>query len=273
MVRKARKKKKVPEKTSTHYLVGALIAVLVIVVAVYYYSSTQISPPYNTSAASSPTPLKPRALIADSLALDYPDPQLISNLTRTLKQSGYEVSIVTGEDVNMSLYSRLTDYDLIILRVHGGKAVYKTPDGAIHKINGLFTGVPWSDKYAYLKVNWIATRARPFNSNKTFLAVLPKFFDTRLKGRFRSGAVMIVASCYSLFTNDIANSLGRKGLTTFIGWEGPVSLKHMDKVVEALVTLRLKKNVTWVQAVKLVNEEYGPDPAYNDYLKIIIFKH
>jgi hypothetical protein len=274
LVKKARRPKtKVSKKRSfTHYLIGGIVVGLVIVVTLYY-SGIQTLPSSSTSSTNNLPPVKPRALIADSLALDYPDPQLIDNLTRALQESGYEVDLVTGSDVNMTLYSRLTDYDLIILRVHGGKAVYKTPDGTIHKINGLFTGVPWSDEYTYLKLNWIATRARPFNSNKTFLAVLPKFFDTRLKGRFRPGAVVIVASCYSLFTNDIANSLGRKGLTAFIGWEGPVSLDHMDKIVEALVNIKLKGNITWVQAVKSVNEKYGPDPTYNDYLKIVIYGH
>ena len=85
--------------------------------------------------------VKLKALIADSLMSDFPNPELIDYLINVLVSSGYDVDVVYGSDVNLTLYSRLTDYSLIILRVHGGKAIYRTPDGTIHKINGLFTGV------------------------------------------------------------------------------------------------------------------------------------
>ena len=217
--------------------------------------------------------VRPRALVADSLMLDFPDPELIDYLVSTLRSAGYDVDVVYGSDVNLTLYSRLTEYSLIILRVHGGKAVYKTPDGAIHKLNGLFTGVSWSDEYSGLKAEWIATRAFPYNSSKAFLAVLPKFFDVNLKGEFRPGSVMVVASCYSLFTKDIADALGRKGLSVFIGWEGPVTLNHMDEAIKLLVDYVVKENLTWAGAVKKVNEELGPDPVYKEELKIITYSH
>ena len=214
-----------------------------------------------------------RALVADSLMLDFPNPELINYLVSTLRGAGYDVDVVYGSDVNLTLYSRLTDYSLIILRIHGGKAVYRTPDGTIHKLNGLFTGVPWSDEYYELKVKWIATRAFPYNSTKAFLAVLPRFFDVRLKGMFKPNSVLVVASCYSLFTRDIADALGRRGLSIFIGWEGAVTLKHMDEALKLLIDKVIKENLTWTEAVKAVNEELGPDPVYGEELKIITYKH
>ncbi|MCD6323634.1 MAG: hypothetical protein J7L55_00785 [Desulfurococcales archaeon] len=268
MVKHSRKFK--PRKAGRRSL-GNIVAFaalgIVLVGALYWYFSTSRTGTVNTSVVNT----KPEALIADSLSLDFPDPDLVQRLRDVLQKAGYEVTVVYGEDVNLTLYSDLTKYSLIILRVHGGKATYKTPDGKVHKLNGLFTGLPWSDEYEYLKLNWIATRARPYNSNKTFLAVLPKFFDTELKGHFKPGSVLIVASCYSLYTSDIAEALGRKGLTHFIGWAGPVTVTHMDKALELLIDKVMQGNESWIQAVKAVNQELGPDPSYGDYLRVVTF--
>ena len=217
--------------------------------------------------------VRPKALVADSLMLDFPNQELINYLVSTLRGAGYDVDVVYGSDVNLTLYSKLTDYSLIILRIHGGRATYKTPDGVIHKLNGLFTGVLWSDEYYKLKVEWLATRAFPYNSTKAFLAVLPKFFDVELKGRFKPDSVLIVASCYSLFTRDIADALGRRGLPIFIGWEGAVTLNHMDEALKLLIDKVIKENLTWAEAVKVVNEELGPDPVYGEELRVITYKH
>ncbi|MCD6428054.1 MAG: hypothetical protein J7L12_00365 [Desulfurococcales archaeon] len=273
MVRIKERERKKQKKSST-----LLILVLVIAVAagstalMLHFSNPSRQNISSTPVSTTTAPSAHKALVADSLMEDYPNPELIDYIVNVLKKAGYDVDIATSTDVNLTLYSRLTDYSVIILRIHGGKAVYKAPDGTIHKLNGLFTGVPWSDKYYELKIKWLATRAFPYNSTKAYLAVLPKFFDARLKGRFSNDSVMIVASCYALFTREIADALARKGLKVFIGWEGPVTLSHMDLVLRKLVDKVFLENKTWSEAVKEVNEELGPDPIYNDYLKILVYK-
>ena len=273
MVRVKERERRKQKKSSTLIILVLAIAVAASSTALLLYFSNPSqqnvnSTPVNTISA----PTVRKALVADSLMEDYPNPELIDYIVNILRKAGYDVDVVTCTDVNLTLYSRLTDYSVIILRIHGGKAVYKAPDGTIHKLNGLFTGVPWSDKYYELKVKWLATRAFPYNSTKAYLAVLPKFFDERLKGRFSSDSVMVIASCYALFTRDIADALARKGLKVFIGWEGPVTLSHMDLVLKKLVDKVFLENKTWSEAVKEVNEELGPDPVYDDYLKILVYK-
>lgn len=273
MVRVKERERRRQKKSS-----ALLILVIVIMLAasslalLLHFSSPTQQNVVSTPTSAIATPTARRALVADSLMEDYPNPELIDHIVRVLKKAGYDVDVVTCTDVNLTLYSRLTDYSVIILRIHGGKAVYKAPDGTIHKLNGLFTGVPWSDKYYELKVEWLATRAFPYNSTKAYLAVLPKFFDEKLRGKFSSDSVMIVASCYALFTREIADALARKGLKVFIGWEGPVTLSHMDLVLKKLVDKVFLENKTWSEAVKEVNEELGPDPVYDDYLKILVYK-
>ena len=213
-----------------------------------------------------------RALVADSLSIDYPNPELVSYIVNVLREHGYQVDLVTGTNVTMDLYARLTNYDLVILRVHGGKAEYIGPDGRVHKINGLFTGMPWNPTYKVFKREWIATRAHPFNSTKTYLAVLPRFFDTVMKGRFRPGSVVIVASCYSLYTRDIADALARKGVSIFIGWPGPVTLHHMDEALRLLIEKAVVEGLPWPKAVEEVNRILGPDPLYNTSLRAIVYR-
>ncbi len=245
-------------------VLSLLIAALVAVIALAFILYSE-----NWSATS--TGATKRALVADSLMLDYPNPELIDYIVKVLRDAGYEVDVVLGSDVNMTLYSELTRYSLIILRVHGGKAVYRTPEGKLHKINGLFTGVRWSDEYAELKKQWIATRAFPYNSTKAYLAVLPRFFDLYLKGKFPPNSVMIVASCFSLYTRDIADALARKGLHIFIGWRGAVTLSYMDRALKLLVEKAVKEGLSWREAVEAVNKELGPDPLYNERLEIVIY--
>ncbi len=211
-----------------------------------------------------------RALVANSLYIDYPNPDLDRYLVRILERAGYRVDLVLGEAVDLDLYSRLTQYSLIILRVHGGKATYRLPAGEVRRINGLFTGLLRRSDYEYLKRRWIATRAFPYGSKKAYLAVLPKFFEERLRGRFKPGTIMVVTSCYPLYTLDISNILAKKGLSMYIGWRGPVSAVHMDRALLNLVRY-VVENLTWTEDVGKVNDILEPDPSTKEHLYIVIY--
>ncbi|OYT54829.1 MAG: hypothetical protein B6U76_07005 [Desulfurococcales archaeon ex4484_217_2] len=213
-----------------------------------------------------------RALVADSLSIDFPNLELDNYIVNVLKKAGYEVDFFYGSEVDLKLYSELTNYSLVILRVHGGKAIVKTPEGVVIRVNGLFTGLPWSEEYSYLKTAWLVARARPYGLNKTYLAVLPRFFEVYLRSKFSEDSVVIVASCYSLFTEEIADTLAEKGLSIFIGWEGAVSLHHMDLALKELIDNVFLKGMSWDEAVRCVNEELGPDPISGEKLKIIIYR-
>jgi len=66
-----------------------------------------------------------RALVADSLSIDFPNLELDNYIVDVLKKAGYEVDFFYGSEVDLKLYSELTNYSLVILRAHGGKAVVK----------------------------------------------------------------------------------------------------------------------------------------------------
>jgi len=210
-----------------------------------------------------------RALVAYALQVSYDYRPVINHIATVLREHGCVVSVVVGRDVNMSLYAHLDRYNIAILFVHGGKAVFRV-GGRVYRINGLFTGVPWSPRFEKLKREWIATRAFPFNSTKAFLAVLPRFFDVYMKGRFPPNSVVVVAGCYALFTPDLAEALFRHGLHVFIGWPGAVTPPYLFKAVEMLVDYAVAKNMGWIRAVYQVNKVLGPDPVYHDYLSCLV---
>ncbi len=212
--------------------------------------------------------LPKRALIADSLSIDYPNELLIQRLSDLLRKAGYSVDIKRGVDVAPELYSKLNEYSVVILRTHGGKADVIV-EGRDIKINGLFTGLEWRDEYMGFKLNGTGTRAFPYNSAKAYLAVLPKFFYEKLEGLFCRGSVVIVASCYSLYTRDIADVLAMKGLTYYIGFENVVTVDYMDRALEKILSLVLVENHTWEDAASEVLEELGPDPVVGEYMKVI----
>jgi len=247
---------------------GIAVAVIALTLyAVVQYELPHGEPPTPNVAGAG------KALIADSLGIDFPNSKLLSRVTSILKDAGFKVDVVMGRDVNMSLYERLTNYQVVLLRIHGGKASYVTASGEVKIINGLFTGVPWSDEFEELKKEWLGTRARPYhNPNEAYLALLPKFFLEKLSGYFPPNSTVVVASCYSLITPDIAKSMGAHGLRYFVGWEGPVTVEHMDKAVVKLFEYRFEEGLSWPEAVEEVNNELGPDPLKNEYLRIVSFK-
>ncbi len=212
-----------------------------------------------------------RALIADGLWSDYPNRELIDSVKALLEMRGYQVDVYLGGNVTLDLYSRLTDYDIVILRVHGGKAEITTPRGRV-ALSGLFTGQKWSSEYEWMKREWLATRAKPYNSNEYYVAALPRFFEEKLQGRFREGSVVIASSCYSLYTYGIPDALAKKGLHYYIGWRGPVTLSHMDEALLLLIEKAVGEGKDWREAVIEVNNELGADPLTQQKLSMIVYK-
>jgi len=228
---------------------------------------------FDFSAQKANSELEPpkKALIADALNEDYPNRTLIKSLAAILEKAGYSVTIVEGKKVDLSLYASLNRYSLIILRTHGGiNTVHHY--GSTSKANALFTGVPWNPEFETLELMGLIAKARPYASDKEYVAVRGRFFLMKMHKRFSPGTIMIVASCYSLYSEEIVNALFSKGLDIFIGWKGGVSPDYMDKVIEKLVRIKIEENISWYEAVSIVNEELGPDPYTGEKLLIVTKK-
>lgn len=251
-------------------IVASLVSVITVPMLVGYVSDFLARESLMRILESRPecSSLPKRALIVDSLSLDFPNKSLIERIRGVLEQAGYVVDVKIGSEVTPDLYARLNEYSVAILRIHGGKAETRIGNEII-KINGLFTGLEWRDDYQGFKQNGTGTRAYPYNSTKAYLAVLPEFFDKRLQGLFCRGSIVIAAGCFSLYTRDIADALAAKGLSYYLGFEGAVTVGYIDRVLEVLTTLVFKNNVSLEDAVKSIVEDLGPDPFTNGYMELI----
>ena len=202
-----------------------------------------------------------KAAIIDGLYLDYPNDELISHIKRSLELSEYSVDVYKGRQVTVSLYEKLPQmgYDLLIIRVHSAPA--PSGGGTV-----LFTGEASNDTaYLFERVGGLVVRAKTLQGSKSYFAVTPKFWMEKAKGDFK-GAKILLLSCYGFLDDILPKIFLMKGASYYIGWEEKVSVKWVDKAAELLVDM-LTKGISVEEAVKRVNEELGPDPSTNSYLR------
>lgn len=203
-----------------------------------------------------------RALVADALSTEFPNPELDRFLVETLKEAGFNVDYVNGTDVDLGLYSRLTEYQVVIIRTHGAFDFVEMPgSGEAMEIHALVTGLPWDDKYTDLAEKLLVAKARPYYSPELeYVAVLPEFFVRRLKGEFCPGSVVIVASCFSFSSYELPVAMAEKGLSLYVGWTGPVTVDELDESLRLLVELMFKNNLPWTEAIHRANQLLNKNP-------------
>lgn len=254
-------------------IVYALIVVFILATTLTLYYGSLYKPETETiHSTTSSVESKPKALIADGLYEDYPNLKVIEEVKKILEDHGYTVEVVVGENVSLDLFRKLTEYNVIVLRLHGGYAEVSRVEGGNITFIGLFTGLPWEEgKYEDLRRRLLVTRGTPFlKPEEKYVAALPKFFKEELKGRFPTYSVVVAASCYSLYRADIAYALFQKGLAYYIGWGSIVTVDHMDKALLLLFKLVYEENLSWPEAVLKVNKILGPDPNSKSKLHIAI---
>jgi len=176
---------------------------------------------------------KPRCAIIDGLSEAYPNDYLLRSLESMLKKAGCIVDVYRGPNASLDVFKRLTDYTIVVMRIHGGFM-------GKGQVAGIFTGVPWSRKYVTLARKGYVAEGIPFypppRGPKVFVALLPKFFAREMKGRFPSRAIVIAGGCFTAKTTAIAESLCSKGLWLYIGFPKKIMLNRLDKVLPKLLS-------------------------------------
>ncbi len=214
-----------------------------------------------------------RALLIDALSTEFPNPDLDEFIVKTLEDAGYSVDFYNGSHASLEVFSKLAEYQVIIIRSHGALDYVKLPSGEEVELQGIVTGLPWNDSYKDLARKMLVAGARPFyNPDKLYLALLPGFFEKEMGERFCPGSVVIVASCFSLSSPDLSLALARKGLSTYIGWTGPVYLDELDESLKMLVELVFVENIGWLQAANQVNTAILSENPYGTSIGVIPFK-
>lgn len=220
-----------------------------------------------------------RALIIDSLYEWVPNDELLNFLVDALSKAGYEVKVIKGADATVDAFRNITLYDVVIMRTHGG---YLKPGDTLGGVTledyapVVFTGEPFSEclplscKYYLerLSEEVVAGEFRMGGEEVRVFALTPLFFR-KLKGEFRRGAVVILASCYGLSGRLLADALLDKGASYFISWDWKVSPHQMDEGLSLLIEEAVVNGVEWGEAVELVSNKLGPDPWGGGVLKAV----
>jgi hypothetical protein len=222
------------------------------------------------------------AVIVDQLATTDPNPAFVSDATKELELSGYEVEYVAAGEVTVDFYRNLGEqgYELIILRSHStgslefrltsvGSGAPETATRTLRTVQ-LFTNEPYSaDEHVSNQLALDLTRVRYEAGRKEglFFGITPRFVSNVMRGNFH-GSVVLLMGCDGLSSNDLAAAFIGRGAESFVGWNGEVTARHTDRASLSLVRRLAQSGSDVEQAVAATNRELGPDAAFNSILEI-----
>jgi len=251
-------------RTLTAALLIALLSLALLLSAVYlHHTSAPSTTPRSPGTAIRPVFVR-RALVADALHDMFPNNSLLHLLVSTLSSAGYVVEVRLGSNVTPDLFRNLTQYSLVILRLHGGYGVRRGGE----RVGGLFTGVKWNYRFYRLALEGYVAKGIPFYAReKAYVALLPRFFKERLRGSFHPNSTVVALGCYTALDPGVAKAMFSHGLRYFIGFRREVSVEYIDRAAIALAHL-LVEGVNPIDAVSKVNSSLGPDPSTGEELVV-----
>ena len=229
---------------------------------------------------SKQTPTQLRAAIIDQVHNDLPNFELQAGAQRMLEDAGYQVDLYTTDEITVDFYKNLPsmNYHFILIRSHGGEDPnYEYP-------TRLFTGEKFSsEKYTaeqiYRQVGFgfpiyleefeeLKESDQGFYDNAYF-TIGSKMVDDGMVGTFPD-SIIIVGGCQSAKSNDLMESLVRRGASQVLGWYGTIETKDNDRAMIWLLEEILVKEVPLLDAVDELNEEMVLDFKYLNKLKLFI---
>jgi hypothetical protein len=204
-----------------------------------------------------PVPFSLNAVIIDQLAEDFPNPSFVQNVTKLLKDYGFNVTYQNKTDVDFFRQLAKLNYGIIILRAHS----------ALRRDNStvdLFTSEPFdSSKHVEDQNSGLLVKGT-LNYNgveEAYFAITSQFIE-RLEGNFPK-SIIISMGCWSLKPNleQVAAAFQGRGAKAYIGWTDLVGSTHSDEATIQFVT-RLTENKTLGDAAsRLTDMTYGSDMA------------
>ena len=216
-----------------------------------------------------------KAVIIDQLHYDFPNESFQENATKILMDGGYEVDLVTTEDITVDFYKELPsmDYEFIVLRSHSLAIYGKTPSSWI------FTGEKYeAGRYTQEQLSGMLSPGVPFRqgqisqmtqsdakSERLFM-IGSKFVDESMVGQF-PGSVIILGGCDTMSHDYFASSLVKRGASSVVGWNGLVELRDNDAVMLSLLDEIFNENLEMDDAVEKVMNDYKGKTYYGTKLK------
>jgi len=209
------------------------------------------------------------AVIVDQLALTYPNAEFVDEATQTLREAGYAVDYVPGEDVTVDFYRDLPaqDYDMVVLRIHAARSK-NNQSGSEILLPELFTAEPYSpSEYTWEREQgYLGPVAYDEDADETFFGIGPAFVAARMRGDF-DGATVVMMGCSGLISDQMGEAFVRRGAGVFISWDDLVSAAHTDAATLSLLGHMLVDELSPNDAAAATMEDVGPDPYYDSVLR------
>lgn len=243
-----------PLRKRPRYKLNLLIALLfltILVIGIGFWATQN----YLWRLPGTPSSSPRSALIVDQLALNYPDPSFVTNVTSALAAGGYVVTYSGPGSNPIDLFHQLASkpYSLIIIRAHqgGGQAI--------------ITSTPYSVSEYQAEQLTGTLAAAEVDGGQLYFAITPKFITQQVQGRF-SGTNIVVMGCAALQgSHDLAISFLDKGANLFVGWDGSVTIIHTDISTVSLAQ-QLANGKSLPEAARIAGTA---DPVYGARLEYL----
>jgi len=211
------------------------------------------------------------AAIVDQLAVMEPNQEFIEQVTAELEACGFEVDVYSGEEVNVKLYRQLPKYgyELIIFRAHAGllQAEENSEVVGVKQATYLFTAEEYRQtRYVREQLDDQLLPAEMEADFPLVFAVNANFIIEKTEGRF-DDTLIIMMGCSSAYLEDMATAFTFKGASTYLGWNGSVSLDYVDRATADLIANLCSGGMTVNEAALETMTEIGPDPYWGASLK------
>ena len=279
------------DKRRTAYTVILLIVVMMVGASLLlrggggnpgntHRTTTSGGPPAGaTTASMSLSGVPHKALIYDSLAREFPDPQEVSMLREILERMGFKVTVYYGANATLDPLVSMGQYGLVIIRAHGAyngdpnsgrplgayvyTGMYVIEAEAVYGVKNIEDGI----RKGYYAPAVIPRPGVPLQELPKYLAVSPKFFKD-LAGEMNK-TIVFFTGCFGFQDDRLAKVIISKGASAYIAWDGNVTWIHSDEFLLEWVR-DLAQTGDPLRALETANQTIGPDPDTGAVVKIMV---
>jgi hypothetical protein len=199
-----------------------------------------------------------KAAIVDGLSERAPNPTLIQNAIDCLTDAGYTVDVYSGKNVTIRLLQDIGGYRILLLRLHSVAWC-----GSLYLFS---TETYTSTDYALEQMAGEVTQAATYDLNEIHYFALNSAFLGKDKPKGMNGTTILLMGCDGMTSQTALQAFSRRGVQTYISWNGFVDLSHSDKASLRLIKAIFIECLSPKASVEEVNRQVGPDPYYKSKL-------
>jgi len=192
------------------------------------------------------------AVIVDQLFGENPDFGFVETASGLLSENGFDVVVISGENVTIDLfYDTVWDMDIIVLRMHSGVFDNRT---------WIFTHEEYDPaKHILEQLSRDANIGRCKSVDYPVFTLSSTFFQRNIE--FQGGTVLVMG-CNGLDEADLGSALVESGAGVVVGWSGTITVEETDEAVMGFLELLLSGD-TAGEAVGGTGLVFYPGSAYN----------